>query len=133
MNSYFNNKSAFILKNMDATGKISGCVYLEKMGTAMYLGMLTVSPELQAKGIGRALLHEAEAFAKTVACTMIRMTVITSRSELISYYERRGFYKTGQVFPFHHDEKFGIPKQHIELLVMEKKLDDSSLINQDNK
>jgi hypothetical protein len=48
------------------------------------------------------------------------MTVITTRHELIAYYERKGFVVTGEKRPFPTETKFGIPKQHLELLVMEK-------------
>jgi ribosomal protein S18 acetylase RimI-like enzyme len=85
--------------------------------------MLTVSPTLQANGIGRQLLHEAELFAQKQKCEAIFMTVITTRLELIAWYERRGYKNTGKILPFHNDPKrFGIPKEHIELVVLEKEL-----------
>lgn len=38
------------------------------------------------------------------------MTVIEQRSELIAWYERRGFHRTGDYSPFPYgDERFGIP------------------------
>src|SRR5437868_13418454 len=36
--------------------KIVGCVYLHKQDRGLYLGMFSVSPELQAAGIGKKLL-----------------------------------------------------------------------------
>jgi GNAT superfamily N-acetyltransferase len=45
------------------TVAITGCVYLKKQGDKIYLGTLTVSPLLQAQGIGRKLLAAAEAYA----------------------------------------------------------------------
>jgi hypothetical protein len=50
------------------------------------------------------------------------MTVITVREELISWYERNGYHKTGRVLPFPVDERYGVPTQHLEMLVLEKKL-----------
>lgn len=44
--------------------KFTGCVYLQKQGSQMYLGMLTVSPLHQGAGIGKQLLKAAESFAK---------------------------------------------------------------------
>jgi ribosomal protein S18 acetylase RimI-like enzyme len=84
--------------------------------------MFSVSPYLQAKGIGRELLLAAEAYAKQVNCHTLTMTVISTRLELINWYERRGFRATGEIQPFHHGKKFGVPKQHIELIVMEKEV-----------
>ena len=103
-------------------GKLIGCVYLHKQENKMYLGMLTVSPELQDRGIGKELLKVAEAYALTKSCFYMVMTVITLRNELIKWYERRGYRDTGERKPFPGDPRFGIPKQPLEFLVMEKQL-----------
>jgi ribosomal protein S18 acetylase RimI-like enzyme len=102
--------------------KLVGCVYLQKQADFLYLGMLTVSPELQAAGIGKELLRVSEEYARVQGCHSIKMTVITVREELIQWYERRGFFQTAERQPFPNDPRFGIPKQSLEFLVMEKKL-----------
>jgi predicted N-acetyltransferase YhbS len=104
----------------EENGEVKGCVYLEKQNDALYLGMLTVRPELQGKGLGAYLLQAAETHAKAQGCNKIRMTVITSRDMLIAYYQRKGFFDTGERQPFPDDPKFGIPKQPLEFMVMEK-------------
>ncbi|MBE7171264.1 MAG: GNAT family N-acetyltransferase [Williamsia sp.] len=113
---------ATILLCKDLAGTLAGCVYLEQMGKSLYLGMLTVSPLLQAQGIGKQLLRAAEDTARSKQCTSIQMTVISIRSELIAWYERHGYAKTGQTQPFPTDEKFGIPKQKLEFIVMRKRI-----------
>ena len=50
------------------------------------------------------------------------MTVISVRDELIKWYQKHGYYKTGETKPFPSDEKFGIPKQPLEFIVMQKEL-----------
>lgn len=102
--------------------QIEGCVYLEQKGKILYLGMLTVRPHLQGKGIGALLLLAAEDRARVLGCTAIQMTVITERKTLIDYYTRKGFVDTGERQPFPNDPAFGIPKQPLEFLVMEKKM-----------
>jgi ribosomal protein S18 acetylase RimI-like enzyme len=119
---YFDNPDITILKNLDDDGQITGCVYLEVQPPKLYVGMFSVSPYLQAKGVGRKLLLAAEVFAKEINCPILTMTVISTRLELISWYERRGFKATGEIKPFHHDKRFGIPKAAIELIVMEKEV-----------
>lgn len=111
---------ALILKYTDPG--VQACVYLKNKSGKLYLGMLTVNPELQAKGIGKQLLAAAEFYAGQVHCTAIQMTVISVRSELIAWYERHGFRKTGQTEPFPADPAFGLPKQALEFIVMEKSL-----------
>ncbi|HET7222931.1 MAG TPA: GNAT family N-acetyltransferase [Rhodanobacteraceae bacterium] len=78
-----------------------------------YFGMFSVRPEAQGNGTGRALLAEAERIARDEwhARTM-RMTVIDVRAELIAWYERRGYQRTGEYRPFPYgDPRFGIPKR----------------------
>jgi predicted N-acetyltransferase YhbS len=115
-------KNAVIL--IAEENEIDGCVYLEKQEDSLYLGMLTVKPDLQGKGTGAALMKASELKAKEMGCNNIRMTVITVREELIAYYKRKGFKDTGERAPFPTDPKFGIPKQPLEFMVMEKHLGD---------
>ncbi|WP_258141037.1 GNAT family N-acetyltransferase [Mucilaginibacter phenanthrenivorans] len=119
---YFDDPAIVILKNTDDSGKINGCVYLEVRHPKLYVGMFSVSPLLQGNGIGRELLIAAEAYAKQADCHTLTMTVISIRHELISWYERRGYKTTGEMLPFHVEKKFGIAKQPIELVVLEKNI-----------
>jgi ribosomal protein S18 acetylase RimI-like enzyme len=101
--------------------KILGSVYFEKLNNdVFYFGMLTVEPTEQAKGIGHFLLENLEKLAKDSGGKELRLTVIHLRSELISYYERRGFRPTGKIEPFPEDPKFGIPKRELRLLEFSK-------------
>jgi ribosomal protein S18 acetylase RimI-like enzyme len=122
MAEYLQDADTTILKYTDDNGQIIGCVYLQLRKQKLYLGMLTVSPTLQTSGIGRQLLHEAEKIAHQLNCRVIFMTVITTRLELIKWYERRGYQATGKIEPFPEDTKFGAPKQAIQLAVFEKEV-----------
>ena len=115
------NPAATILK-YEQDGQLIGCVYVEMKGPALYLGMLTVSPDAQARGIGKRLLQAAEQMAVEQHCRTITMTVITVRHELIAWYERRGYRATGEKQPFPDDPRFGIPKQPLEFIILEKTL-----------
>ncbi len=110
----------FILKYTEAE-QILGCMMLVEKENALYLGMLTVSPELQGSGIGKKLLKSAEIFAKEKGISKIEMTVISIRFELVLWYERHGYVKTGETKPFPMDNPdFGEPKLYLEFIVMEK-------------
>lgn len=117
-----NDASTTILKYSDDAGNIKGCVSLQKQRDKLYLGMLTVQPLAQTGGIGKQLLAAAEDFARSVGLYTITMTVITSRHELIAYYERRGYSKTGELVDLHIPERFGIPRQPLQFLKMNKGL-----------
>ena len=75
----------------------------------VYLGMFAVVPTLQAGGIGRAVLAEAERLARDHwHATEMIMKVLDARTELIDWYGRRGYVTTGQTSPFPAvDERFG--------------------------
>ena len=117
-----NKTDAVILQSFDESNNLQGCVYLEKRENKMYLGMLTVSPLEQAKGIGKLLLAEAEKHAADERCNFIEMTVISLRTELIAWYQKHGYNKTGETKPFPDDIRFGIPKQPLEFIVMQKEI-----------
>ena len=120
LNKYFEDPQIIILKNVEPDGQITGTVYLEVRTPKLYVGMFSVSPTLQNSGIGRNLLLAAESYAHELNCHTLTITVIGIRHELVSWYERRGFKATGEIQPFHDGSKFGVPKQHLDLIVMEK-------------
>lgn len=96
-----------------ASAQLLACCHLERQGESAYFGMFSVRPAAQGNGTGRALLTEAERIARDEwHCRALRMTVIDVRVELIAWYERRGFHRTGeyQAFPY-GDPRFGIPKR----------------------
>ena len=86
----------------EAAGRIIGCVQITDCGDGLaYLGLLCIEPTLQAAGLGRQLIAEAEArAARLFGATTMEMTVIDSRAELIAYYQRRGYRLTGEGRPF---------------------------------
>ena len=115
-------KNSFILK-YEEKNKILACVYLKEEDNKLYLGMLTVSPQLQNKGIGKILLKASEAEAIKQNCSAIFMTVISQRTELINWYKKHGYYDTGKTKPFpENDPRFGIPKTKLEFIILEKKI-----------
>ena len=104
-------------------GELRACVELKKEGSKLYLGMLTVKPNLQGKGIGKLLLKSAEEEALKLKCSSVFMTVISIRKELIDWYLRHGYQFTGERKPFaFNDPRFGQPKMKLEFVVLEKKL-----------
>ncbi|HEX7339056.1 MAG TPA: GNAT family N-acetyltransferase [Rhodanobacteraceae bacterium] len=92
---------------------IVACAHIEKRDGHGYFGMFAVSPAAQGGGLGKAVLAEAERIARDAwHCAYLRMTVIDVRDDLIAWYERRGFRRTGEHAPFPYgDPRFGIPKR----------------------
>lgn len=110
------------LLTVEQHGRIVACCQLEHRGDHAYFGMFAVSPTLQGAGLGKVVMTEAERQAReTWGVTEMRMTVISVRDDLIAWYERRGYRRTGKMSPFPYgDERFGIPQRddlRFELLV----------------
>lgn len=111
-----------ILKFLEGN-QLVGCVELRQEKGKLYLGMLSVAPTIQGKGIGKKLLHAGEDYAKSIGINTMIMTVISVRKELIDWYVRHGYQLTGERKPFVvPDTRWGIPKQELEFVVLEKKL-----------
>ena len=83
-------------------GVLIGCVQVTDRGDGIgYLGLLGVDPLLQAGGLGKLLIAAAEREAATrFGARTMEMSVIDRRPELIAYYERRGYARTGEFRPF---------------------------------
>lgn len=107
-----------LLIAVDAAGTVVGCAHLvQEPDQTLYFGMLTVSPDAQDQGIGRQLLAQIEVIARSTGQRRIRMTVIHLRHELMAWYERRGFARTGREIAFPMDDpRYGIPK--VPLIVL---------------
>lgn len=98
-----------------------GCVYLKKENDICWLGMLTVHPELQDQGLGTQLLEESEAFAQFWDCKKIQMRVISLRTELIAWYQRKGYRQTGLRAEFEkNNPRLGIPRVDFDFIILEK-------------
>ncbi|WP_060885745.1 GNAT family N-acetyltransferase [Streptomyces caniscabiei] len=112
------------LLTVEREGTVVACCQLEHRGAHAYFGMFAVSPALQGGGLGKVIIAEAERIARASwGVREMHMTVISVRDDLIAWYERRGYRRTGRMTPFPYgDERFGIPQRddlRFELLVKE--------------
>jgi len=92
--------------------QLVACICLELKGNALSLGSFAVHPDHQTNGIGTEMLAAAEAYA--ISKFTVRnfvMVVLSDRTDLISFYERRGYQRNDikDDYPVHLN--VGIPKQ----------------------
>jgi ribosomal protein S18 acetylase RimI-like enzyme len=90
-----------------------------------HIGLFAVRPTLQSRGLGSALLDHAERVARTqLGATRAEMTVIEQRLDLLPWYERRGYRRTGATEPFPYgNPRFGLPRRpDLRFLVLAKEL-----------
>jgi ribosomal protein S18 acetylase RimI-like enzyme len=116
-------RSRILLAERD--GALLACAHVAEEDGAGYFGMFSVDPARQGGGIGKQLLAEAERMASEEwSLRAMRMTVIDVRDELIAFYERRGYRRTGIFKPFPYgDARFGLPKRgDLRFEILEKSL-----------
>jgi ribosomal protein S18 acetylase RimI-like enzyme len=106
-------------------GPLMGTVWMQNRGDGVwYLGLLTVRPDVQDRGLGRALLAAAESYARERGGQRITMTVLSGRDVLMGWYERRGYRKTGETQPYPYgDGRLGRPlRDDLHFVVMEREI-----------
>lgn len=102
-----------------------GCSADSRTAGSAYLGMFAVRPELQGGGIGRAVLDEAARIARDDwHAEALELSTLHPREELIAWYERCGFTRTGELRAFPYDDpRFGLPQvEGIEQVVLSRPL-----------
>lgn len=107
----------------ERTGALVACAQVSIEDGAGYFGMFSVDPQRQGGGLGTKVLAEAERIVREEwRLSAMRMTVIDVRDELIAFYERRGYRRTGIKKPFPAtDPRFGIPRRDdLRFEVLEK-------------
>lgn len=76
-----------------------------------HLGMIAVKPTLQSKGYGTTMLQAAEAMTmREWRVVGFHMAVITLREELIAFYERLGYSRSGEFKNFPENSALWQPK-----------------------
>lgn len=104
--------------------QLVACANVRAEGDAGHFGMFSVVPSLQRAGVGKSVLAEAERIARDEwQLPAMRMSVIDVRDELLAYYERRGYRRTGIKKPFPYgEERFGVPRRDdLRFEVLEKR------------
>jgi len=109
--------------------QLAACAHVADDNGHGYFGMFAVDPNQQGGGLGSLVLAEAEIYAaREWGVTEMQMTVIDVRAELIAFYERRGYARTGIKKPFPYgNEHVGTPKRDdLQFEVLEKTLAEST-------
>lgn len=103
--------------------RVFATIHAHHENESVHFGLFAVEPSLQCGGIGKELLAyaESEAIHKWGVNTAI-MEVITHRSELIAYYERRGYVRTGEMIAFPESDLWDKLANNLVLEVLAKDL-----------
>jgi ribosomal protein S18 acetylase RimI-like enzyme len=93
-----------------AAAQILACVHLDIDGSTAHIGMLATRPDAQAQGLGKQMLAHAEQHAmEHFGVSEFEISVLSARNELLSFYARRGYLRTGVRTPYPLDSGVGQP------------------------
>ena len=95
-------EGTFFCARETADGPLRGSVWLAPREGEWYIGMFSVAPSLQNSGLGRFLMRHCETLARGAGIPRLTLTVLSPRAELQAWYERQGYVRTGEAFPFPH-------------------------------
>jgi len=109
VHAYLANPNTYLLVALEQD-KIIACICIEQKASDAYIGYFAVHPAYQGYGLGKQVLFQAEQFAREVfTVDSFVMVVMSQRPELIAYYERRGYKKTGRVLDYPKHLNVGTP------------------------
>lgn len=90
--------------------EIVACIHVKCGENSADIGMLATNPNHQMQGLGKQILNCAERHVlEQFGITTFRMSVLSSRSELIAFYERRGYARTGEIASYPVSAGIGEP------------------------
>lgn len=102
--------------------KIVGTIQAKLEGESIHIGLFAVDTKSQASGIGKKLLEFAEnSSSKLWGKSTFIMEVISTRTELMQYYIRRGYLNTNSFIEFPKSEYWKEnTNEELKLLVLKK-------------
>ena len=106
-----------------ADDRIVACALIRREGNGAYFGMFAIDPDFQAAGLGKAMMAQCEDAARELwGASSMRLTVISLRTRLTEWYERRGYVRTGESEPFPFDTATGALRTDFDLTILRKPL-----------
>ena len=105
------------VEDVISTTSLIGCIGLAFNAKEVEIGTFCVDPVFQNTGVGKMILSFAETQALLIQpnLRLYMMYVLDIRSELIAYYQRRGYSLTQVRKPYPIDANVGTPLLNIEL------------------
>ena len=106
-----------------AGSRLVACALIKREGEGAYFGMFAIDPDVQGAGLGKAMMARCEDAARELwGARSMRLTVISLRTRLIEWYERRGYARTGESEPFPFETATGALRTDFDLTVLKKAL-----------
>jgi N-acetylglutamate synthase-like GNAT family acetyltransferase len=76
-------------------GGLAAAIYVEAHQDAAYIGLLSVSPDMQGRGLGKRLVRIAEALGEAMGCQSAGLKIVNLREDLGRWYRSLGYAEVG--------------------------------------
>jgi GNAT superfamily N-acetyltransferase len=86
-------KGSFVV--FEEAGELTACTFIEPRGERAHLGLVSVDPTRQGKGLGSELMAAVENHCRQAGFREMELRFINHRTELERFYLRLGFARTG--------------------------------------
>lgn len=108
--------------NTDDHTEIFGCILIEFNQNIAEIGTFCIAPMWQNLNYGHQLLSKAEMYALKINPDLYsyEMWVLNLRDELIDFYLRRAYIKTGKISSYPVDACVGEPLTELHLIHLQK-------------
>ncbi|ORX54422.1 acyl-CoA N-acyltransferase [Hesseltinella vesiculosa] len=117
---YIINEKQNIYIALSQDQEVVGTLMVEFKGDdKVYMGILTTKPGWQSMGIGGGLMRKAILDTQSLGYKTAEIAVVEGRGQLFAWYNRLGFFETGQEQDIYGDQFHG---NHVRILTMEKQL-----------
>lgn len=109
-------------------GEVIACIGLTFSAHDVEIGTFCIAPQFQNQGIGKQVLEYAEHYVQNIVANQrvnlqhFVMWVLSVRSELIAYYQRRDYQMTGTQADYPLDANVGQPLVDLHLIEMKKRI-----------
>lgn len=101
-------------------GRIVACIGAKLLENTCEFGTFAVLPELHGRGLGKTLLAYAEE-RQQARCGMFQVVVVEANSDLIRFYEKRGYTMADEHMPYPTHLNVGKPKlSALKMVVLRK-------------
>lgn len=96
---YQENKCLGVITiNTDEEPEYESVNWEDKDGLVMVIHRLAISPLYQQQGFGKQLMDFAENYSLQNGYTSIRLDTYSNNPKAVSFYEKRGYNKRGEVY-----------------------------------
>lgn len=80
---------------LEREGQLAGSVYLDVREESGRIGLLSVRPSEQGRGLGRRLMDAAEDYARARGARGMELRVVNLREDLPPFYRKLGYVESG--------------------------------------